>query len=68
MPVSRACRCCNLLSSFYCRSRTSCLVAGVAETDWILFLREGGTKVVAFRLCTTEEGGLSLGCLLCRCL
>lgn len=59
IPVSRACLCCNLLSNFYCKSRTSCLVAGVAETDWILYYWVV-TKVVVFRWYINVEGGLSL--------
>lgn len=58
MPVSRACRCCRRLSNFYWRSRTSCLVAGVAETDCILVVMSY-TKVVVFRWCTLWGGGWS---------
>mgnify|MGYP006897226340 CR=1 FL=1 len=66
IPVYLACLCCNLLSNFSWRSSTSCLVAGVAETDWIL----NGTRctrVVAFQWYIILEVGWSWGCPLCRC-
>ena len=48
IPVSLACLCCNLLSSFYCKSKTSCLVAGVADTDWILLIKNGIPELLFF--------------------
>ena len=67
IPVSLAWRCWSLLSNFYWRSRTSCFVAGVAATDWIL--NAGNiTIVVAFNQYALLEEEWSLRCLRYKCL
>ena len=67
IPVSLAWRCWSLLSNFYWRSRTSCFVAGVAETDWILN-EINFTRVVAFMLYILLEEELNSRYLRCRYL